>query len=215
MSDSTPDLIHSERDVLMRYLRKHRNAVVAASEGLTDVQQRRPGVPSGTNLLGLVQHLTVVEIHWFRMVFLGEDVEGNDSMTVAPEATRARHRRCVPRRVCPQGRDHRRVPDLSTLAQRPNPGENDLDSLRLIMAHMVEETRATSATPTSCASSSTATSTTEAPKREGSAARLLLGGPPPQRESRDFTHSCAHHPQIRCMCAWSTSMSRQPVVWNL
>lgn len=31
------------------------------------------GVPSGTNLLGLIQHLTGVEVHWFQRVFLGEE----------------------------------------------------------------------------------------------------------------------------------------------
>jgi uncharacterized damage-inducible protein DinB len=77
-----PDLIGSERDVLINYLNKMRNAVVRTSEGLTDEQQRAPGVPSGTNLLGTIQHLTAVEAHWFRMVFLGEAIEPDHSMVV-------------------------------------------------------------------------------------------------------------------------------------
>jgi len=64
------DLGRSEREVLLYYLNKMRAAVVRTSEGLTDEQQRAPGVPSGTNLLGLVKHLTGVEEHWFQRVFL-------------------------------------------------------------------------------------------------------------------------------------------------
>ena len=63
---SGPDLVGSERDVLLYCLNKMRDAVVRTSEGPTDQQQRIPGVPSGTNLLGLIQHLTGVEVHWFR-----------------------------------------------------------------------------------------------------------------------------------------------------
>jgi Protein of unknown function (DUF664) len=72
-----PDLISSERDVLLRYLNRMRAAVVGAPESLSDGQVRAPGVPSGTNLLGLIQHLTGVEQHWFRLVFLGEDLVCN------------------------------------------------------------------------------------------------------------------------------------------
>jgi hypothetical protein len=43
------DLISSERDVLLHYLNKMRDAVVAASEGLSDDQQHRPGVREQIN----------------------------------------------------------------------------------------------------------------------------------------------------------------------
>ncbi|WP_435869803.1 DUF664 domain-containing protein [Amycolatopsis methanolica] len=32
--------------------------------GVPEPQSRTPGVPSGTNLIGLVKHLTHVERHW-------------------------------------------------------------------------------------------------------------------------------------------------------
>ena len=63
LENSAPDLVGSERDVLLHYLNKNREAVVRTSEGLTDAQLRSPGVPSGTSLLGLVRHLTGVEEH--------------------------------------------------------------------------------------------------------------------------------------------------------
>jgi hypothetical protein len=43
-----------------------RDAVVRVSAGLTAEQQRTPGVPSGTSLLGFIRHLTGVEEHWFQ-----------------------------------------------------------------------------------------------------------------------------------------------------
>ena len=47
------DLAESEREVLF-FLSRVRDAVVRVSGGLTGEQQRRPGVPSGTSLLGLI-----------------------------------------------------------------------------------------------------------------------------------------------------------------
>ena len=71
----------------LAYLNKMRHAVVRTSEGLTEEQQRTPGVPSGTNLLGLIQHLTGVEEHWFQRVFLDEGRDINKSMNVPADET--------------------------------------------------------------------------------------------------------------------------------
>ena len=89
MTDTTgPDLIRSECDVLLHYLSKMRDAVVTTSESLTDQQQRTPGVPSGTNLVGLIQHLAGVEQHWYRLVFLGEELVCDMSMNAPASLTR-------------------------------------------------------------------------------------------------------------------------------
>lgn len=53
-----------EKDVLLGFLDYLRAAVVAKTDGVGEPQVRTPGVPSGTNLLGLVKHLTHVERHW-------------------------------------------------------------------------------------------------------------------------------------------------------
>jgi len=137
---SGPDQVESERDTLLRYLNRQRDAVVRASESLTDQQQRDPGVASGTNLLGLIQHLTGVEQHWFRVVFLGEDLTVDKSMDVAAGVTRAEVVAAY-RDAC--ARSDEIVfgcSDLSELAAIVNPGEEQLDSLRTIVAHMIEET---------------------------------------------------------------------------
>jgi len=134
------DLVGSERDVLLYYLNKMRDAVVRASEGLTDEQQRAPGVPSGTNLLGLIQHLTGVEEHWFRGVFLDEALHTDKSLVVPTSRTRDEVVAAY-REACASSDDIvRACPDLSTMAKVVNPGEDQLDSLRVIVAHMIEET---------------------------------------------------------------------------
>ena len=46
---------------LKHYLQSARDSVVASLDGLSDYDVRRPLVPSGTNLLGLVKHLLGVE----------------------------------------------------------------------------------------------------------------------------------------------------------
>jgi uncharacterized damage-inducible protein DinB len=134
------DLIRSERDVLLRYLNKMRDAVVAASESLTDDQLRAPGVPSGTNLLGLIQHLTGVEQHWFRLVFLGEDLVCDMSMGVPASLTRNEVVAAYREECARSDAVVRACPDLSTLSAIANPGEDEQVSLRMIVAHMIEET---------------------------------------------------------------------------
>lgn len=135
-----PDLVHSERDVLLRFLNKMRNAVVATTDGLTDEQLRTPGVPSGTNLIGIIQHLTGVERHWFQLVFLGEGVECNKSMDVPAGVTRAEVVDAY-REACARSDEIvHACPDLSTLSAIANPGEDEQDALRRIVAHMIEET---------------------------------------------------------------------------
>ena len=114
MSDSAGrDVAESEREVLLYFLTGVRDAVVRVSAGLTAEQQRTPGVPSGTSLLGLIRHLTGVEEHWLQRVFLGQDRDIDMSMTVspAPPATRASPptgrrvpaatRSCAPAPICP------------------------------------------------------------------------------------------------------------------
>jgi hypothetical protein len=49
-------------DDLRHYLQGARDSVVHSLDGLSDYDARRPLVPSGTNLLGLVKHLTGIEL---------------------------------------------------------------------------------------------------------------------------------------------------------
>jgi hypothetical protein len=54
---------------LHRYLQDARDALLWKLEGLSEYDVRRPLVPSGTNLLGLVKHVTAVELGYFGDTF--------------------------------------------------------------------------------------------------------------------------------------------------
>jgi hypothetical protein len=49
-------------DDLRTYLQEARDSVLGALDGLSEYDVRRPLVPSGTNLLGLVKHLCGIEL---------------------------------------------------------------------------------------------------------------------------------------------------------
>lgn len=54
---------------LQHYLQQSRDAVIRSLDGLSEYDARRPLTPSGTNILGLVKHLTGVELG-----YLGDSV---------------------------------------------------------------------------------------------------------------------------------------------
>ncbi len=53
------------KTILRGYLQTARDAVVWKLDGLSEYDVRRPLVSSGTNLLGIVKHLTCVELGYF------------------------------------------------------------------------------------------------------------------------------------------------------
>src|SRR5487761_1119428 len=57
------------KKTLQEYLQTARDAIVWKLDGLSEYDVRRPLVPTGTNLLGLVKHLTCVELGYFGPVF--------------------------------------------------------------------------------------------------------------------------------------------------
>ena len=58
-----------EKTTLLAALQSHRDVMLWKLDGLSDEQIRRPLVPSGTTLLGLVKHLANVEYGWFCETF--------------------------------------------------------------------------------------------------------------------------------------------------
>jgi hypothetical protein len=81
-----------------RYLQVGREAVLWKLDGLSEYDARRPLVPTGTNLLGLVKHLASVELGYFGDCFdrphhetlarADEEAEANADMWATPEASR-------------------------------------------------------------------------------------------------------------------------------
>lgn len=84
--------------VLQRYLQAGRDALVWKLEGLSEYNIRRPLVPTGTNLLGLVKHVACVELGYFGETFgrpfdadfpwLDDDAEPNADMWARPDESR-------------------------------------------------------------------------------------------------------------------------------
>jgi hypothetical protein len=83
---------------LHRYLQAGRDVLLWKLEGLTDYDMRRPLVPTGTNLLGLVKHLAGIETGYLGSTFgrpfpeplpflddNGDWTEPNADMWVRPE----------------------------------------------------------------------------------------------------------------------------------
>jgi hypothetical protein len=99
-------------------------------------QVRTAGVPSGTNLLGLVKHLTHVE----RCYFLGERVDDwGATMQASPDETvdglLAGYRDAIES----ANQVIEACPDLTLPAPRP-PRRGSAPSMRWVLVHMIEET---------------------------------------------------------------------------
>jgi uncharacterized damage-inducible protein DinB len=82
---------------LHRYLQAGRKALLWKLEGLSEYDIRRPLVPTGTNLLGLVKHVAIVEAGYFGDTFgrpfddppaWFDDDEPNVDMWATPEESR-------------------------------------------------------------------------------------------------------------------------------
>jgi hypothetical protein len=75
----------AEIDALLATLDTLRASVLKKLAGLSEDDARRSTVPSGTNLAGLLQHLTFVESTWFEKVVAGrKPARGKRSMQVDP-----------------------------------------------------------------------------------------------------------------------------------
>jgi hypothetical protein len=82
---------------LIRYLQEARDAMLWKLDGLTEYDIRRPLVPTGTNLLGLVKHLAAVELGYFGGTFGApsedqvpwDEADPNSDMFATPDESRA------------------------------------------------------------------------------------------------------------------------------
>ncbi|WP_053205676.1 DinB family protein [Jiangella muralis] len=124
----------SEKDVLTGFLGYLRESVVAKVTGAPEPGVRTPGVPSGTNPLGLVKHLAHVE----RFVLLGHDVrDWPATFHAGPDETVAS--------VVQDYRDaiadaDRAVAACTDLEQPAHSGRRPAQSMRWALTHLIEET---------------------------------------------------------------------------
>ncbi|MFD9958203.1 DinB family protein [Amycolatopsis sp. NPDC058986] len=124
----------SEIEVLRGFLDYLRTSIAAKVDGAPEPDVRTAAVPSGTNLLGLLNHLTFVE----RSLFLGDNVtDWQATFHAAPEDSVAdvvaRYREVI---------EHANdmldgCADLG--APVPRPGRS-APSVRWALTHMIEET---------------------------------------------------------------------------
>jgi hypothetical protein len=125
-----------EKDVLLRFLDYLRESAAAKVQGVPEPEVRTPGVPSGTNLLGLITHLTYVE----RFTFMDEDVS-DWKATFHPRAEEtvasvlAGYRDAVAR----SNEVIAACTDLTAPVRRL-PGRKKAPTMRWALVHMIEET---------------------------------------------------------------------------
>ncbi|WP_031184791.1 DUF664 domain-containing protein [Streptomyces sp. NRRL F-5635] len=127
-----------EAATLRGFLDYLRTSIAGKVEGAPEPRVRTAAVPSGTNLLGLLHHLTHVE----RALFLGEEVRNwPATFRAAPEddvtEVVARYRDAVER----ANRVLDRCTDLAAPLPRPHRhGGRPAPSVRWALTHMLEET---------------------------------------------------------------------------
>jgi hypothetical protein len=120
-----------ERDVLTGFLDYLRAAIAAKADGVPEDQARAPGVPSGTNLLGLVKHLTHVERHWL----LGHRVtDWQATFHLTPDDT-AGTILAAYRETAAEANE-----EIASWVDLAEPGPRRGASRRWTLTHMIEET---------------------------------------------------------------------------
>lgn len=147
-----PGVQASEREMLDEWLDFHRATILAKIDGLDDPALRRPGVGSGTSLLGIVKHLALAEHHWFEWAFAGQCPDsgegdrcscglpwpnGPGGWTIAPDETTEQIVEMYAA-MCARSRELTAGASLDDQAQGP-PSKRQ-HTLRWIVTHMIEET---------------------------------------------------------------------------
>jgi hypothetical protein len=89
---------YDPKSILQRYLQEGREALLWKLDGLTEYDVRRPLVRTGTNLLGMVKHVAIMEAGYFGLVFdrpfpeplvwLSDEAEPNSDMWATLDETR-------------------------------------------------------------------------------------------------------------------------------
>ena len=143
MADSDP------KADLHRYLRVAREALLWKLDGLSEYDVRRPLVPTGTNLLGLVKHVASVASEYFGLVFdrpfpeplpwNTEDAEDNADMWATADESRE-DIEALYQRVWAHADITIESLGLDAAGHVPWWGDRGDVTLHLILIHMIAET---------------------------------------------------------------------------
>jgi uncharacterized damage-inducible protein DinB len=135
----------AEKEVLAGFLDHYRKTIVDISQGLSEEDLRRPMVPSGTSLLGMIKHLAYVERGWFQEAIAGHrvdypfdfDVDPDADLRIEPEET-SQEIIDLYRSECQKSRE---ILDSVSLDDLAKGEERSFDyNVRWIVVHMIEET---------------------------------------------------------------------------
>jgi hypothetical protein len=128
-----------ELDTALAFLRFARHCVLKKTGDLGDDQLRRALVPSGTSLLGLVQHLADGERYWFGYHVAGRpETDITFSMDVSAERDAAAVLADYTAAAAESDAILATIGDLDTRVSRPI--DDRLLSVRWVLAHMTSET---------------------------------------------------------------------------
>ena len=127
----------------MAFLDHHRATLLWKIDGVSDEDLRRPMVPSGTSLLGMVKHLAYVERGWFQRTFLAQDVsfpwtkeDPDADFRIEPDET-TQDVIDLYNQECEISRQIVGAASLDDMARHSKRSDY---SLRWILVHMIEET---------------------------------------------------------------------------
>jgi hypothetical protein len=140
----------TEKADLARYLKGGREAVLWKLDGLSEYDVRRPVVPTGTNLLGLVKHLASVEAGYFGETFgrpfpeplpwFDDDAEPNADMWATADESREQIIGLY-QRVWAHSDATIDALDLAATGRVPWwPADRDEVTLHRVLVHMISET---------------------------------------------------------------------------
>lgn len=132
-----------ECEMLLGFLRRQRQTVLKAAEGLDDEQARWTPPGRLTPIIAILNHLPYVEWRWVDGRYLGEEVSRSEDIefNVPPERTLAQVIADYATRASRTEAIVRGAPSIDALcpghpSQPPRPGLN----LRWVLLHLIEET---------------------------------------------------------------------------
>jgi Protein of unknown function (DUF664) len=137
--EPVPRIDTGELDTALAFLDFVRSCLLKKAAGLTEEQLRRVLVPSGTSILGMIQHLTVGERFWFPYQFAGIGQEADFNFDMAVPSERSGVEVIVDYRAAIEESNEliRRIGDPEARVVVPIDGQ--YLSLRWVLAHVTGE----------------------------------------------------------------------------
>jgi uncharacterized damage-inducible protein DinB len=140
----------NQKAVFQRYLQAARDAMLWKLDGLSEYDVRRPLVPTGTNLLGLIKHLAGVEAGYFGATFgrpfaeplpwTEDDAEPNADMWATSDESRESVLELYRRVAAHSDATIETLPLEATGRVSWWPDERSEVTLQLILVHVIAET---------------------------------------------------------------------------